>query len=270
MQPISISEKLLFSTVRLVSSDGGSGTGFFFNYAFGEIDVPVIFTNKHVVNYNNQEEVTFFLHTTSNGVEPDEQSLQIQFKTDWFFHQDKDLCFCFVNPLFQQIKQATGKNVFYSPLREEYILLPEQSNLLSAIEDVIMVGYPNGLWDEINNLPLFRKGITASHPATNFNRENIGAVDMACFPGSSGSPIFILNEGGFSDKNGNFILSSRLFFMGVLFEGPQKYIKGELVVENIPTQQTVTPFTPVMINLGYYIKAIEILTFKEFVESTLK
>jgi len=270
MQPISISEKLLFSTVRLVSINGGSGTGFFFNYAFGEIDVPVIFTNKHVVNYNNQEEVTFFLHTTLNGVEPDEQSLQIQFKTDWFFHQDKDLCFCFVNPLFQQIKQATGKNVFYSPLREELILTSDQGSSLNAIEDVIMVGYPNGLWDEKNNLPLFRKGITASHPATNFNRENIGAVDMACFHGSSGSPIFILNEGGYSDKNGNFILASRIKFLGILFGGPQRNVKGELIVEEIPTKQTVTPFTPVMINLGYYIKAIEILSFKEFVESTLK
>jgi hypothetical protein len=270
MKPISISERLLFSTVRLVSSNGGSGTGFFFNFAFDDIDVPVIFTNMHVVNYNTQEVVTFFLHTTSNGIEPDEQSIQINFRPDWIFHTDKDLCFCFVNPLFQQIKQATKKDVFYSPLREENILMPDQSNILSAIEDVIMVGYPNGLWDEKNNLPLYRKGITASHPATNFNRENIGAVDMACFPGSSGSPIFILNEGGYSDKNGNFILAPRVLFLGILFEGPQQNIKGELVVENIPTHQTVSSITPVMINIGYYIKAIEILSFKEFVGNTLK
>ena len=28
-----------------------------------------------------------------------------------------------------------------------------------------MVGYPIGISDEVNNLPIFRKGYTASHPA---------------------------------------------------------------------------------------------------------
>jgi hypothetical protein len=26
---------------------------------------------------------------------------------------------------------------------------------LNAVEEILMIGYPNGLWDEINNLPLF-------------------------------------------------------------------------------------------------------------------
>ena len=269
MIPITISEKLLFSTVRIVSSNGGCGTGFFYNYSFDDIDVPVIFTNQHVVNYNQKEVVSFLLHTTTNGSEPDDKSIQIVFNTEWHFHPDKDLCFCFVNPLFQQIRNEIGKTVFYSPLREDLILNNEQSENLSAIEDVIMVGYPSGLWDVKNNLPLFRKGITASHPATNFNRDNIAVVDLACFPGSSGSPIFILNEGGYSDKQGNYILAPRILFLGILFEGPQQNAKGELIVENNPTKQTVTSLTPVMINLGYYIKAVEIFSFKDFVRKTL-
>ena len=32
MQPITISEQLMFNTVKLVASDGSSGTGFFFNF----------------------------------------------------------------------------------------------------------------------------------------------------------------------------------------------------------------------------------------------
>ena len=127
-----------------------------------------------------------------------------------------------------------------------------------------MVGYPNGLWDKVNNFPIFRKGITASHPAVDFNDKNIGAVDMACFPGSSGSPIFILNENGYSDKKGNTMLGAkRLIFLGILFEGPQINQKGELVVENIPTQQKISALVPSMINLGYYIKSSEVLSFKE-------
>lgn len=74
------------------------------------------------------------------------------------------------------------------------------------LEELVMVGYPIGLSDTRNNYPIFRKGYTSAHPAVDFNDDGIGLVDMACFPGSSGSPIFILNEGGYRDKRGNFIL----------------------------------------------------------------
>ena len=40
---------------------------------------------------------------------------------------------------------------------------------LSALEELVMVGYPIGLWDKNNNFPIFRKGYTASHPAIDFN-----------------------------------------------------------------------------------------------------
>ncbi len=258
---------MLFSTVRIVASDGSSGTGFFFEFTFGEGKrVPVIFTNKHVVHNNQKEQVQFFLHV-KNEDSPSDEKINISFNTGWHFHPDKDLCFCFVGPLFQQVRDKTQKDVFYIPITEDIIWDDKKLEELSAIEEVIMVGYPSGLWGEKNNLPLFRKGITSSHPAVDFNRTNIGAVDMACFPGSSRSPIFVLNEHGYTDKRGNtYFGGSRLVFLGILFEGPQQNIKGEIIVEDIPTQQKISPITPVMINLGYYIKAIEILSFKPEIE----
>jgi hypothetical protein len=50
----------------------------------------------------------------------------------------------------------------------------------------------------------------------------------------------------------------------------QKNIKGELVIENIPTQNSLSASTPIMVNLGYYIKAIEILSFKPLIEKLIK
>lgn len=41
-------------------------------------------------------------------------------------------------------------------------------NKLDAMEDVIMVGYPVGLWDSVNNRPIFRRGITATDPKVDF------------------------------------------------------------------------------------------------------
>jgi len=172
--------------------------------------------------------------------------------------------------LFQQIKDQKQKEIFYIPITENLIWDNTKLEELSAIEDVVMVGYPSGLWDQKNNLPLFRKGITSSHPATDFNDKNIGAVDMACFPGSSGSPIFVLNENGYTDKKGNSYLGGkRLIFLGVLYKGPQLNAKGELIIENIPTQQKVSAVTPMMINLGYYIKATEVLAFKSEIEKLI-
>ncbi|MFA5117880.1 MAG: serine protease [Candidatus Omnitrophota bacterium] len=270
MKPQTTSEQILYSTVRLVASNGSTGTGFFFNFAFGDNKfVPVIITNKHVVNNNPKETVRFFLHTKS-GDAPADEKLDISFLADWHFHASQDLCFCFVNPLFQQIKNMKQKDVFFIPITENLIWDSAKLEGLSAIEDVVMVGYPSGLWDQKNNLPLFRKGITSSHPAMDFNNKNTGAVDMACFPGSSGSPIFILNENGYTDKSGNSYLGGkRLIFLGILFQGPQINAKGELIIEDIPTQQKVASVTPMMINMGYYIKAVEIMAFKTEIQKVL-
>lgn len=50
----------------------------------------------------------------------------------------------------------------------------------------------------------------------------IELVDTACFPGSSGSPIYILNENGYFDKNGTrYIGGSRIVLIGILFSEPQ-------------------------------------------------
>lgn len=271
MKPISISERMMFNTVRLVASDRSSGTGYFYNFVIDNKIVPVIITNKHVVNYNSNETMTFYLHLR-NGENESNESYQVTLTLNWIFHSKKDLCFCFVNPVFEFVKKQTGKDVFYIAIDET--ILPSQKMLeeLSALEELVMVGYPIGLWDKNNNFPIFRKGYTASHPAIDFNESGIGLVDMACFPGSSGSPIYILNEGGYKDKVGNLNWGqSRIIFIGTLFSGPIYDATGKLVVTDIPTSnQVVESHTSIMVNLGYYIKSSEILEFKNIIKEILE
>ena len=90
--------------------------------------------------------------------------------------------------------------MFFQSLDDSFIYSNTQLESLMAVEDVIMVGYPIGLADDIHNLPLIRSGITASHPAIDFRCKPEGVVDMACFPGSSGSPVFLYNQTTFYDK----------------------------------------------------------------------
>ena len=93
---------------------------------------------------------------------------------------------------------------------------------------------------------------------------------MACFPGSSGSPIYILNENGYSDKKGNnYIGQSRLIFLGVLFAGPTMNANGNISVVEIPTKQEIISNTKIMINLGNYVKSYELIKFRKIIERML-
>ena len=264
IKPQVISEQLLFSTIRIQTSLG-VGTGFIFMIKSKDKFIPIIVTNKHVVNHNNKERVKFFLHIKENNL-PSDLYQEFEYLADWVFHSNSeiDLCCLPIAPLLNQIKDKLSKEIFFIPLTEDIIFSNEKLHELQAVEDVIMVGYPIGLFDKENNLPLIRKGITASHPAINYNGENIGVIDMACFPGSSGSPIFIVNDNGYSNKKGvMFIGGKRIIFLGILYAGPTLDVKGTLEIEKIPTQQKIFSNTKTMINLGYYIKANELLDLKQ-------
>ena len=95
---------------------------------------------------------------------------------------------------------------------------------------------------------------------------------MACFPGSSGSPILIVNEGSYIDKKSGSVNigANRIIFLGILFGGPVYNSEGKIVIREIPTRQEVISITPQMINLGYYIKSEAILDFKEKIRRIIR
>jgi hypothetical protein len=247
-----------------LATEQGSGTGFFFHFKIDDQNqVPVIITNKHVVNNKSEQQVKFSLHIKDANNLTNE-NMDITLNAKWIFHPTQDLCCTFLNPLLLQIKGQGQKEIFYIPLMEDLIWADSKLEELQAVEDILMVGYPIGLFDKKNNLPLFRKGITASHPAINFNNESIGVIDCACFPGSSGSPIILYNDNGYTDKKGNIYMGAKRFiFLGILSSGPTFDSQGNIEIREIPTQQEIITHTQMMVNLGYYIKAKEILKLKE-------
>jgi len=207
LTPQSISEQLLFVTLRLKTSNG-LGTGFIMNFSSGsDKAIPVIVTNKHVVNNLKSENVQFHLHTGSNKI-PLDENISLNYKSTWIFHPDDriDLCCTPFGPIIHEIKANQSKEIFFSQISEDLIWDDENLEKLNVVEDILMVGYPIGLYDKKHNLPLIRRGITSSHPALDFDGKSVGLIDTACFPGSSGSPIFIVNDGGYSDKRGNTVM----------------------------------------------------------------
>ena len=164
-------------------------------------------------------------------------------------------------PIAQILNVLTEQNkrAFFIPMDNN--LIPSNQELLDLrlVEDILMVGYPNGLWDEVNNMPLFRKGITSSHPSLDWNGKSEMLIDAACFPGSSGSPVFLFNEGGYVDRKGTTHMgSSRVKLLGILYAGPQHTAKGEIKIVTVPTSVAPMAVTGVPNNIGIVIKSIKL------------
>ena len=257
---------LLYSTVRIeaVLPNGATSLGTAFHLVFaidGMRNLPVLITNKHIVR--GAVRMEFNLHngsTDDNGqvTGPDGSWFTVTMpggESQWMMHPDDevDLCAMPFEPL--RLEAANhGKHPFIFPLPDSIIPNNEQLDNLSAMEDVVMAGYPLGLWDDVNNFPILRRGHTASHPVTDFQGKSQGAVDIACFPGSSGSPVLIVNEGAFATPSG-LHAGTRVYLLGVLFAGPRFRAEGGVEIAAIPTQTR----TEIPIHLGYYIKASQFL-----------
>lgn len=170
-----------------------------------------------------------------------------------------DLCAFLVGYIAAKVKAEQNKEIFYLAFEDSITPSREQLDELSAVEEVLMVGYPTGVWDAKNNFPIIRRGITASHPAVNFEGKNCFLIDAACFPGSSGSPVLIFNDGGYSSPGGIFTVGSRILLLGTLSSGFYMTAAGEIVVEEIPVSQKPITITRLMIHLGHVIKSGELI-----------
>jgi len=51
------------------------------------------------------------------------------------------------------------------------------------------------LWDAEHNQPVFRSGVLASHYKFDWNGRPEFVIDAACVPGSSGSPVLLVDIG---------------------------------------------------------------------------
>ncbi len=119
-----------------------------------------------------------------------------------------------------------------------------------------MIGCPRGISDEVNNLPIVRRGITATSLSKLYNGKPEFMVDMACFPGSSGSPIFLYNRNGFFDRKQNSYMmgTTRLKFVGVLYAGPLVTNDGQLVLGQVPRVAVQS-----MMHLGNALRSTTVL-----------
>lgn len=272
---LSISEQLTYSTVRIECElkNGGmaTGTGFFFRFLENpenQTHIPVVITNKHVIK--DALKGRLIITKANEAGEPlDKEHFTVlfdDFESFWKLHPDNDVDLC-VMPIapFVNMAQARGENLYYVSLDKSLLPTEKNKDEFSALEDVLMIGYPNGIWDSVNNMPLLRKGSTATHPVLDYNGKKEIMIDIAAFPGSSGSPVLIFNEGGYRDKKGNFYMgSSRVILLGILYAGPQATAIGEIIMT--PNFQKPIAVSSIPNNLGLIIKAERIIELEKLFE----
>jgi len=268
---LSMAEQIVLTTVRLECDKSGSrkstGTGFFFAFRVDDQRViPVLVTNKHVISESIRGTFALTLRDDSGNplIGTHEPVSLDNFESLWIKHPDPqiDLAVFPLAPLLTAAEKH-GKRFFYSPIPEDLIPDHGKASALSSIEEITMIGYPNGLWDQKNNLPIVRRGITATNPKYDYNGLPYFLIDCACFPGSSGSPVLIFNDGGhFTPSGGISIGSGRVLLLGALFAGPQHIAQGEIQTIEVPLQQTTIAMSRIPNNLGFVVKASKLLDFK--------
>jgi hypothetical protein len=193
------------------------------------------------------------------------------FQKPWLDHPnpDIDLCALPINVFITKMNKMELKPyiTFF-----DFSLLPSEEDVdeMIGLEHIIMVGYPNGLWDEKHNQPIFRDGILASHYKFDWENKSEFIIDAACFPGSSGSPVLIADIGQVLSKKGFNIGSSRIKLLGILYAGPVLSAEGTLKIIPAPTVNSIHTSTEIPINLGYCIKSNKIKEFESVFENELE
>jgi hypothetical protein len=260
-------EFLQYSTAKincvLSNGESTSGTGFYYRFTLDEqTSVTALVTNKHVV-----KDAVIGLISITMFDEKGEPNLQdiVQVKYDnfenlWIKHPDEqiDLCIMFMATTFTELTNR-NKSACYAALGIKE--MPDFSNtgIYKPTEDIYMVGYPNGLGDEKHNLPITRKGITGTPFFVDHNGQPEFIVDCACFPGSSGSPVLIVNESSYALHKQPLQVGNRLILLGILYAGPLYDAQGEIKKYVVPTKNFVS--TDIPMNLGYCISSKKLLDF---------
>ena len=272
MKVETVAEQLLFATLR-VEAPPRVGTGFIVEHEWADKKGMFLITNKHVVEHTGEGQLTFTLADQSSDASRPSigQSTSITLSGDfwnWTGHPSYgiDVAALALSPVISHLEK-TGQIPYYRSIHRE--IIPGQDVLedFDAVEEVLFVGYPSGIYDRVNNLPIIRRGTTATHPAIDYEGRPTFLIDASVFQGSSGSPVLIYNNGSWRTRDGRLVHGQRAFFLGILGQSYSRKDDGSLHFEDIPTAVKPIVKTTQMIDLGIVHKA---QTVSETIEHLLR
>ena len=265
-------EQLLFLTLRIETSNS-IGTGFIVTHEWKDQKTSdkltgfFLITNKHIIRNTTGANLIFTRVTKELNADREldlGQVAPVRIGANlwrwWFYHPSTeiDVAALPLTPVFESLPDK-GKTLFFRHISTE--MMPSTKSLedLDALENITFVGYPNNVYDRSNNLPIFRRGITATPPNVDYEGKPIFLIDASVFPGSSGSPVFLYNVGSWVERSGPVLGGQRVIFLGVLASVLCREADGSLEFKEIPTNIMPVIKTTEMIDLGVVFKARTVL-----------
>jgi len=189
----------------------GQASGFFYTTT----DRVFLITNRHVVIDEQRgyepDEVRFSFHADAENFSKIGYAaigLYSKGAPVWKEFDDKSVDAAAIPITFTEIRQLI--HFSYSPKD-----LPPDDLILPPGEDLLVIGYPLGFYDDKHVLPVIRKaGLASAYPVP-FKGRPFFLVDARLHPGTSGSPV-ILKPTSIIYKRGGTSLSA----------GMQTYLLG--------------------------------------------
>ncbi|OEH84282.1 hypothetical protein BHU72_10735 [Desulfuribacillus stibiiarsenatis] len=219
-----ISTQLLYTTVPIwgekKNGEQVSGTGFIFSIPQKEdpnVTIPLLMTNYHVLEGVTRGIIEFAGQENNSPVKG--KKIRVEFDSSVIANGKLENLDLIAIPIASTLNDLKQKNTpaFYRSITPEIVPSRKQIEELAAIEEITFIGYPSGLYDSYNVSPIVRRGITATPMWNKFKGEECFLIDAGVFPGSSGSPVFLYNQGSYATDSG-ITIGTRILFIGVLTE----------------------------------------------------
>ncbi|MFE0651367.1 trypsin-like peptidase domain-containing protein [Streptomyces sp. NPDC059534] len=223
-----IAKMLFFATVRIDhygAQGNGFGTGFIMTATLEDgSQCPMLVTNKHVVD-GAQRLVGHFIPRKPGEEVPNlGHGVAVDLPAGpgaYVGHPDPAVDIA-VMPLATTFMPIADQ-LFIQAIPLSLLATETPSLFVDAIEEVTFVGYPNGYRDDRHFTPIARRGITATPIELDYSGRPVFLIDGSVFGGSSGSPVFLFNQGTYQSGPNALNIGSRIVLVGIVAETMMRF-----------------------------------------------
>jgi hypothetical protein len=222
-------DEINYSVARIEAIKKGrivaTATGFFYKNNSDEY----LITNRHVVIDSSQkyfpDKLKLKLHISNSDLSKNNIiEISLYDKNgikNWLEHKDYNVkkIDIVAIPLSKQTLLDSNYTLYY---KSKINLFSSTNGLMDysiqSFGNAVVIGYPLGISDTLNNLPIYRNAMIASQFGIKFNGADNFLIDAKIHPGMSGSPV-ISSPNNLLKKNNESIHSSSVVLLGILSSG---------------------------------------------------
>ncbi|WP_406629038.1 hypothetical protein [Amycolatopsis sp. WGS_07] len=196
------------------------GTGHVQIEQVDDLVVPVLITNRHVIAGAKRGKIRFIRSNGDGGPLLGESVEYVyeEFQEGWICHPDPEVDVAAKLLLIDFLGDFDGEiKPFFKAVSGSVYPTEEVLQELDILQELCFVGYPSGLYDSKNLTPVFRRAVAATPIEVDWQGKPVFLIDGSIVNGSSGSPIFVIEEGMYRQRNGSLMIgASRVVFLGII------------------------------------------------------